>query len=126
MRETKKQLQIPIDEIIEIDRLNMAGFIEALGGKFDTQRRRRALNEEIKKGAIFVLVNRADRLAGYIEYWIEKDKTLYVASIQISPKFRNGAVLRNLLSQAYNKLRKDIPFEASTSVHTNNRFCETE
>ena len=69
---------------------------------------------------IFVLVNRADRLAGYIEYWIEKDKTLYVASIQISPKFRNGAVLRNLLSQAYNKLRKDIPFEASTSVHSNN------
>ena len=114
----------PIDEIVEIDRLNMADFIEASGGKFDPERRRRTVKKEIEKGAIFILVNRANKLADYVEYWMERDETLNVASIQISSRFRNGSVLRELLSQAYDNLRKNPPSEAITSVHLNNRLSQ--
>jgi hypothetical protein len=117
-------MHIPIEEIAEIDRLNMTDFIEALGGSFDPDRRREKVKEEIEKGAIFILVNSANHLVGYIEYWIEKNRTLNVASIQVIPKFRNGTVLRKLLSQAYYMIEKDPPSEAITSVQINNRLSE--
>ena len=117
-------MHIPIEEIAEIDRLNMTDFIEALGGKFDAERRREKVKEEIEKGAIFILVNSANHLVGYIEYWIEENRILKVASIQVIPKFRNGTVLRKLLSQAYCKIEKDPPLEVITSVHINNKLSK--
>ncbi len=110
---------IPINQIVEIDRQNMAGFIEAQGGRFDSQRRLQSLKDEIKKGAVFIFARRANNLVGYIEYWLE-DNILKIASIQIIPAFRNGTILRELLSKAYINMKENKPSIIISSAHVNN------
>ncbi len=109
-----------LNEIIDLDRLNMAPVIEASGGTFDPERRRGGLTREIEGGAVFVVVRRDGELLGYLEYESEPGHIWHILSIQIHPGHQRGLVLRGLLSQFHDHLADNPPTALRTSVHLNN------
>ena len=55
------------EELLELDRNNMATQFLASGGEFDGTIRRHSLHQEWSDGAEFFLHRREDMLAGYLE-----------------------------------------------------------
>ncbi len=109
-----------LNEIIELDRLNMAPVIEASGGTFDPERRRAGLAIEIERGCTFVTSHRHGDMLGYLQYELEPGDVWHILSIQIHPTHQRGLVLRGLLSQIYSHLVEDQPAAVRTSVHLTN------
>lgn len=109
-----------LNEIIELDRLNMAPVIEASGGTFDPDRRRAGLAMEIKRGCTFVTSQGDGAMLGYLQYELEPGDVWHILSIQIHPTHQRGLVLRGLLSQVYNRLAEHPPVALRTSVHLTN------
>jgi ribosomal protein S18 acetylase RimI-like enzyme len=98
----------------------MFGFFEKLGLKYEDQRRREGLIAEIQKGASFIFLNQGNRLIGYFEYFYENDHLINIASIQIHPEYRNGGILRKLLSKVYAHFKDKPSLTVKTSVHKSN------
>ncbi len=113
-------MNLDIDQILELDRLNMTAIIAEAGDKFDPERRRAALLAEIGDDAAFILIRRSGRLVAYVEYIPQHDNSWKVASIQIHPKNSNGIIMRPILSQAYDRLKSGCPSAIKSSVHINN------
>ena len=57
-----------IQEIIELDKINMQPILEKFSIEFNPQLRKDGLENEINKGAKFVIVKRNNNLIAYLEY----------------------------------------------------------
>ena len=110
-----------IDEIVELDRLNMAPIIERAGGIFDPAFRRTKIIAEAATGAVFFFVRRAGQTIAYLEYMPQPDDIWHIMSIQIHPAHQNGFVLRDLLSEAGRCLLAYAPSAIKSSVHFTNQ-----
>jgi len=110
-----------INELVELDRLNMTPVIEQAGGTFDPELRRRKVLLEMEKGAVFFSIQRSGKTIAYLEYMPEPDDRWRVMSIQIHPAHRNGFVLRDLLSEARQRLQTHAPSAIRSSVHFTNQ-----
>jgi L-amino acid N-acyltransferase YncA len=110
-----------VDELVELDRLNMSSVIEAAGGKFDPEFRRRKILLEEERGAVFITIRRSGTTVAYLEYMPEPENTWKIASIQIHPSHQNGFVLRDLLAEASRDLRSRTPSSIRSSVHFTNQ-----
>ncbi|MDP6543523.1 MAG: GNAT family N-acetyltransferase [Phycisphaerae bacterium] len=110
-----------IDELVELDRLNMTPFIEQAGGTFDPELRREKLLLEMEKGSIVFSVQRSGKTIAYFEYRPEPNDVWNIMSIQIHPSYRNGFVLRDLLSEARERLQTHAPSAIRSSVHFTNQ-----
>jgi len=92
-----------IDQLVELDRLNMAPVIEQAGGKFDPEFRRKRILVELQNGAAFITVERSGKTVAYVECMPQSDDDWKVMSIQVHPEHRSGVLLRDLLRQAYRR-----------------------
>ncbi len=110
-----------IDELVELDRLNMAGVIEQTGGKFDREFRRRKILLEMERGAVFFSIQRSGNTVAYLEYMPEDDDSWRILSIQVHPAYQNGFVLRDILSEARRRLPVHAPASIRSSVHFTNQ-----
>ncbi len=110
-----------IDELVELDRLNMAPVIEQFGGKFDPELRRRNLLLEMEKGAVLFSIQRSGKTIAYFQYMPEPNDSWNIMSIQIHPAYQEGLVLRDLLSEARQRLQFDAPSTIRSSVHFTNQ-----
>lgn len=106
-----------LESIVEIDRINMSPILEEAGNKFSFDRRLKALKKELEEGAVIVTDNDNDMLSGYAQYLPKGNGEVYIVSIQVLPKYRDGVALRRQL----NKLKKDFAakniFAVTSSVH---------
>ena len=110
-----------IDELLELDRLNMASIIEQAGGKFDPEFRRRKILEEMERGAVFISIQRTGNTIAYLEYMPEPNEPWHIMSIQVHPSHQNGFVLRDLFSEAGRRMRARPPSSIRSSVHFSNQ-----
>ncbi|PIE63646.1 MAG: hypothetical protein CSA26_11975 [Desulfobacterales bacterium] len=110
-----------IDELVALDRLNMAPVIEQAGGTFDPEVRRRNLLLEMEKGAVFFSIQRSGKTIAYLQYMPEPNDRWNIMSIQIHPAYQKGFVLRELLSEARRRLQTDAPSVIRSSVHFTNQ-----
>ena len=115
-------MDIDIENIIELDRLNMTKFFKDSTIQFDPCIRRKGLLKEIEEGASFIMIERNCRLVAYIEYVPVSDGNVYVASIQIHPEYTHRFILRRMLSNVYHKLKNNFPFAIRSSAHLNNKL----
>jgi L-amino acid N-acyltransferase YncA len=114
-------MTLNLDDLVELDRLNMAPVIERAGGKFDPAFRRKKLLAEQEQGAEFLCVERQGRIVAYLECIRESDGTYNVLSIQIHPSHQTGFVLRELLGMASDRLTALAAGNIHSSVHMTNR-----
>lgn len=109
-----------IQEIIELDKINMQPILEKFSIVFNPQLRKDGLENEINKGAKFVIVKRNNNLIAYFEYIIKDDNTCKIPSIQIHPQYQNGTTLYRLLVSIYDELKNNCPSCIYSSVHKSN------
>jgi len=114
-------MSLDINELVELDRLNMAPIIEQADGRFDPEFRRSKMLLEQEKGAEFIVIGRGGVIVAYLEYLQEFDGILSVLPIQIHPSHQNGFVLRDLLGEAGRRLPARVPVDIRSSVHATNR-----
>jgi ribosomal protein S18 acetylase RimI-like enzyme len=116
------RMNIDIENIFELDRLNMEEFFNDSAVPFDPEMRRAGLLKEIGNGAIFITVKREGSLVGYIEYVVEDNGNAYVPSVQVHPKYKRRFVLRGMFSKAYHVLKDNFPAMIRSSVHRDNKL----
>ncbi len=75
-----------IDELVELDRLNMAPVIEQAGGKFNSEVRRRNLLLEMEKGAVFFSIQRSGKTIAYFQYMPEPNDSTNEVSLRLHRK----------------------------------------
>ncbi|MDE1465344.1 GNAT family N-acetyltransferase [Spartinivicinus poritis] len=113
-------MKIDIEEIVALDELNMALIIREAGGVFDPLWRKKKLFEEIGKGCRIMTNYIGGELAGYLQYIQEDDDEVYILSIQIHPKYRNGITLRALIKKSLREITPSSIKYITSSVHRNN------
>lgn len=114
-------MTLNLDDLVELDRLNMAPVIERGGGNFNPAFRRKKLLLEQERGAEFVCVEKEGHLIAYLEYLREAEGVYNVLSIQIHPTCQTGFVLRDLLGKACERLAALASGGILSSVHVTNR-----
>ena len=113
-------MNVNSEQIIELDRLNMAPVLEKVGGVFDSEKRRTGISDEICKGAVFITIERANRVAAYLEYSPESNGDIYVKSLQIHPDYQGRAMIRQLLRRVYFQMNGLALAKIKSSVHRAN------
>ena len=114
-------MNVNIDEIVELDRINMGPIIAKSGGEFLPLKRKNKLIEELSNNSIILTHYQDTELAGYVQYIPRDNGEYYVLSIQVHSTYRNGSVLRALLKLAANDLLKRKPLSLTSSVHKGNK-----
>ena len=99
--------------IVEFDKRNMAGPIEAVGSVFPEENRLKTF----RSNPTLIVAFRGERIAGYIEYlrsWNDA-RYIYVSSLQIAKEFRNSRLLLELIDKFRDVVQQEsfIGFEAS-------------
>ena len=113
-------MNVNIDNIVELDRINMSPIIAKSGGEFSPSKRKNKLIEELSSNAIILTHYQARKLLGYVQYIPRDNGEYYVLSIQVHPAYRNGSVLKKLLKLAANDLLQRKPLSLTSSVHESN------
>lgn len=108
------------EELLELDRNNMATQFLASGGEFDGTIRRHSLHQEWSDGAEFFLHRREDMLAGYLEVMPVSPGRLTVRSLQINRNFSGAVTLRALLGAALSALDIATVHVVTSSAHSSN------
>lgn len=112
-------MTIPIDAVIELDRLNMTPIFEAMGVTFDPILRRDRLISEIEAGSKLETIWQNNLLIAYLEFQIVENHC-NVQSIQIHPHYQSGIVLANILGKTYKRLLNTPILIIHSSVHEGN------
>ncbi|MGC1175115.1 N-acetyltransferase family protein [Polaromonas sp.] len=108
------------EEIVELDRLNMAANFVAANSVFEPSIRLERLRREIANGAKLLGVRRDARLVAYLEYVPPVDGRFYVPSLQIHPQYKGTSILRPLLAQAAACIKTWPTATLRTRVHASN------
>lgn len=116
----KKPLSKLEEEIVELDRLNMASHFVSENGLFDPVIRFEGLRRELANGANILQVRRNNKLLAYLEYIPPVDGKFYVPSLQIHPNYIGSLVLRSLLEQATECIKCWPASMLRTRVHARN------
>ncbi|MCP4178890.1 MAG: hypothetical protein GY756_14095 [bacterium] len=115
---TEKELS----QITEIDKINMSKFLLTSDKPFDIKLRKNGIEEEIKKGAVFILAYEVDKIIAYVEYMERDNKSLTIKSIQINPSKMNGFTLKKLIAEIYPKFKNTFEdYRIISATHTINR-----
>jgi L-amino acid N-acyltransferase YncA len=88
-------VELPVDECVERDRLNMPPVLAAAGEAFDPAARRDRLAKSLARNGQLVGVWRGGRLAGYAELRFVGGRCA-LWSIQVHPRHQHGPVLLGL------------------------------
>ena len=113
-------MKVNIDDIVLLDEVNMGPIIEASGGVFLHELRKKKLEEEIADGSTIITEYDSGNLAGYVQYNEKKSGAYYVSSIQVHPRKRDGVTLRKLLKKSASDLIVKCCKTIESSVHKNN------
>jgi len=113
-------MNVNIDEIVELDRINMSPIIAKSGGEFSPSKRKNKLIEELSSNSIILTHYQSKKLTGYVQYIPRDNGEYYVLSIQVHPNYRNGSVLKKLFKLASNDLLQRKPLSLTSSVHNSN------
>jgi hypothetical protein len=108
------------EEIVEIDRLNMASQFVSENGLFDPAIRFEGLRRELANGANILQVRRNNKLVAYLEFIPPVDGKFYVPSLQIHPDHIGSSVLRSLLELAAESIKCWPASMLRTRVHARN------
>jgi ribosomal protein S18 acetylase RimI-like enzyme len=107
-----------IEQIIELDRANMALILAAAGIEFPEERRRKGF----EKNPTFIVAETARKIVGYLEYTrssTDKDR-IYISSIQIAEKFRRSKLILRLIDKFIEIIEREDFKEFETNVQKNN------
>jgi hypothetical protein len=108
------------EDIVELDRLNMASYFAAENRLFDPAIRFDGLRREFADGAKILQVRRHAKLVAYLEYIPPLDGKFYVPSLQIHPDYLGSSVLRSILIQAAECINSWPAATLRTRVHDQN------
>lgn len=108
-----------IQQIVEIDRLNMAAVIHQLGMDFILEKRRDGILSEIAKGVKFITIKRDDKTQAYLSYKVTDD-SLRIMSIQIAPDI-SRSVLRALIKASLHKAAQEKYSGINSKVFSNHK-----
>ncbi len=107
------------EEILSLDKMNMAPLFAGLGQEMPIEKRRRSFKYP---GTIVFARDDPGNLAGYLEYgqgWENPDET-YISSIQIAAGHRRGPLLLKLLRCAIRGCKLSDGQMMKTHVQVNN------
>lgn len=95
-----------VAELVELERVSMAALRAATGTAFDAAALTQSYHRQIRDGAEFVTVRRDDRLVACIGFMTAAvHQECVVTTLQTDPAYRQGSVLRDLLSQVSHRLQ---------------------
>lgn len=110
------------DAIITFDKRNMKKVLKKAGIPFPEGKRRKGF----KNNPTFIIAfNKRDEIIGYLEYcpsWDSKND-IYISSLQIDKRYRNGFLIAELLLETKNDLVKQEFNRIVSAVQKNNQVA---
>ncbi len=117
-------LQGLIDQILRLDRINMAPILRASGMEFPESRRL----EVLKDPELTVVAARAgNRLAAYVEFAPDGKPPggIYISSLQVDARYRRGIALASVLSRMGELLKDRPPSQLRLDVQRTNTVAQS-
>lgn len=108
-----------IEDIINLDEINMSQHFINSGNIFDKNSRRKGIEREIKKGAVFFTDYKNDNIIAYVEYLSENNIGTF-PSIQLNSKYPNLYSLLKIAKDLYDHLSSNTPMLFKSNCHKSN------
>ena len=108
-----------IQQIAEIDRLNMAGMMLAMGNVYRVEKRKADVLKEMERDTKFVTLIRGDNMLAYLSYRINGDE-ITIKSIQLAPD-ANRIILRALVAKVLLAVKNENFIAIRSKVFANNK-----